>query len=61
MPTLRFVLKGQYITRIDSLAPVAKSRNYFYAHFDFQTPEWTGIKTALSVSYTHLDVYKRQT
>ena len=47
MPTLRFVLKGQYITRIDSLAPVAKSRNYFYAHFDFQTPEWTGIKTAL--------------
>lgn len=44
MPTLRFVLKGQYITRIDSLAPVAKSRNYFYAHFDFQTPEWTGIK-----------------
>lgn len=47
MPTLRFVLKGQYITRIDNLAPVAKSRNYFYAHFDFQTPEWTGIKTAL--------------
>ena len=47
MPTLQFALKGQYITRIDSLPPVAKSRNYFYAHFDFQTPEWTGIKTAL--------------
>lgn len=26
---------------------MAKSRNYFYAHFDFLTSEWSGVKTAL--------------
>ena len=44
---LNFELNGQFISRKDNLTPVAKSRNYFYAHFDFLTPEWSGTKTAL--------------
>ena len=44
---LNFELNGQFISRKYNLTPVAKSRNYFYAHFDFLTPEWSGIKTAL--------------
>lgn len=47
MKQLSFEVNGQYIKRSDDLVPVAKSRNYFYAHFDFKTPEWTGTKTAL--------------
>lgn len=41
MKQLSFEVNGQYIKRSDDLVPVAKSRNYFYAHFDFKTPEWT--------------------
>lgn len=44
---LKFELNGQFISRKDNITPVAKSRNYFYAHFDFITPEWSGVKTAL--------------
>ena len=47
MKQLSFEVNGQYIKRSDNFVPVAKSRNYFYAHFDFKTPEWTGTKTAL--------------
>lgn len=44
---LTFEVNGQFISRTDSLTPVAKSRNHFYAHFDFLTSEWVGTKTAL--------------
>lgn len=44
---LNFEVNGQIISRKDNISPVAKTRNYFYAHFDFMTDEWEGIKTAL--------------
>ena len=47
MNHLRFTIRNQWITRIDRFKPVAKSRNYLYAKFDFLTSEWTGVKTAL--------------
>ena len=62
MLVLEFCVKGQCIERIDNNTPVAKSRNYFNAHFDFLTDEWQGTKTALFVlgSYKKsqiIDVY----
>lgn len=47
MKTLEFELNGQYIKRKDSIAPVARCRNLYKAHFDFHTDEWNGVKTAL--------------
>lgn len=37
---IRFVVANQQIKRIDDFKPVAKSRNYLLAHFDFTTEEW---------------------
>lgn len=50
MDGLKFVIKRQWITRIDNFKPVAKSKNYLYAKFVFSSDEWTGIKTALFAS-----------
>lgn len=47
MPTLEFKVSGQHIERVDNVQPVAKSREYIDAHFEFLTPEWAGIKTAI--------------
>ena len=40
MQQLLFEVENQNITRIDKFRPVAYSRNYLYAHFDFLTDEW---------------------
>ena len=47
MPQLEFTVKNQIIQRTDKLIVVADSKNYLYAHFTFETNEWTGTKTAL--------------
>ena len=47
MPTLEFAVSGQHIERVDDVQPVAKSREYIDAHFEFLSPEWEGIKTAI--------------
>lgn len=47
MPTLEFKVSGQHIERVDDVQPVAKSRDYIDAHFEFLSPEWDGIKTAI--------------
>ena len=47
MPQLEFSIKNQIIRRTDRINVVADSRNYLYAHFTFETEEWTGIKTAI--------------
>ena len=47
MRQLLFEIKHQHIARQDTFEPVAYSRNYLYAHFDFLTEEWEdGISTA---------------
>lgn len=40
MRQLLFEIKNQHIVRKDTFRPVAYSRNYLYAHFDFLTEEW---------------------
>lgn len=40
MRQLFFEIKNQHIVRKDTFRPVAYSRNYLYAHFDFLTEEW---------------------
>lgn len=47
MPQLEFSIANQIIRRTDRINVVADSRNYLYAHFTFETDEWTGIKTAI--------------
>lgn len=47
MPQLEFSVANQNIRRTDRINVVADSRNYLYAHFTFETDEWTGIKTAI--------------
>lgn len=47
MAQLSFSVSNQLITRKDSFKPVAKSKNYLYAAFEFLTEEWTGYKTAI--------------
>lgn len=47
-PQLYFIVKNQNISRIDKFEPVAKSKNYLYAHFEFVTDEWQNkIATAI--------------
>lgn len=41
MAQLRFTIKHQHIYRNDTFRPVAKSQNYLYAGFFFETEEWT--------------------
>lgn len=54
--TLEFEITNQFINRVDTLKPVAKSQNYLYAHFTFLTEEWqnqavTAIFTRDDASY----------
>ena len=44
---LHFEVKHQIITRIDKFQPVADSKNYLYAHFDFLTDDWNGVITVI--------------
>lgn len=44
---LHFEVNHQIITRTDKSKPVADSKNYLYAHFDFLTEDWTGIITII--------------
>lgn len=58
MPQLLFKVTHQMINRVDTFKPVADSKNYLYAHFDFLTNEWTGsivaIFTKNDISYKML-------
>lgn len=47
MPQLLFEITHQTINRIDTFKPVAGSKNYLGAHFDFLTDEWSGTATAI--------------
>ena len=47
MAQLFFGVKHQIINRLDTFKPVADSKNYLYAHFDFLTEDWQGTVTAL--------------
>lgn len=56
---LTFEITNQLIRRTDKFKPIADSKNYLYAHFDFLTEEWEGkIGTAIFTkgdkSYTML-------
>jgi hypothetical protein len=44
---LRFEITNQLINRIDTFKPVADSKNYLTAHFDFLTDEWTNTVTVI--------------
>lgn len=44
---LAFNVSKQHIERADSEIPVAGSKNYLTAKFNFLTDEWTGTKTAI--------------
>lgn len=53
---LTFEVTNQLIHRTDKFKPVADSKNYLYAHFDFLTEEWnekigTAIFTKDDISY----------
>lgn len=48
MKRLKFTVENQRITRVDDAQPVAGSRNYLYADFEFLTEEWNvPVKTAI--------------
>ena len=47
MAQLHFNVRNQMINRVDHFRPVAKSRNYLYAEFQFLTDEWQGTATAI--------------
>lgn len=56
---LTFEITNQLIRRTDKFKPIADSKNYLYAHFDFLTEEWEGkigtaIFTKSDKSYTML-------
>lgn len=42
--TLQFNITNQHIIRADNEEPVADSKNYLYAHFDFLSNEWDSIE-----------------
>lgn len=44
---LKFEVTNQLINRVDTFKPVADSKNYLTAHFDFLTDEWEGAVTAI--------------
>ncbi len=59
MLKLKFELAKQFINRVDTENPVADSKYYLYAHFDYITDEWrdravTAIFTKDEVSYMAL-------
>lgn len=39
---LKFKIRHQQISRVDSFRPVEKSINYLHAEFDFLTSDWNG-------------------
>lgn len=45
---LQFKVNKQHIYRVDSERPVADSKNYLFAHFDFETDEWNGITKSVN-------------
>ena len=47
MPQLLFEVTHQTVNRIDTFKPVAGSKNYLSAHFDFLTDEWNNTVTAI--------------
>lgn len=47
MAQLLFEITNQVINRIDTFKPVAASKNYLLAHFDFLTDEWNDTVTAI--------------
>jgi hypothetical protein len=57
MAQLQFTVTNQIITRIDNFKPVALSKNYLYAHFEFLTPEWTGL-TATAIFRNSEDAFE---
>lgn len=57
MAQLQFTVTNQIITRTDSFKPVARSKNYLYAHFEFITPEWTGL-TATAIFRNSEDAFE---
>lgn len=47
-PVLKFNVRNQNISRVDTFLPVRYSRNYLYAEFDFKTCDWNEkTKTAI--------------
>lgn len=44
---LQFEVTNQIVNRIDKFKPVAKSKDYLRAHFEFLTDEWTNTVTAI--------------
>lgn len=44
---LLFEVTHQIINRVDTFKPVADSRNYLIAHFNFLTDEWTDVITVI--------------
>ena len=44
---LLFEVTHQIINRVDTFKPVADSRNYLIAHFNFLTDEWTDVITVV--------------
>ena len=47
-PVLKFNVRNQNISRLDTFLPVRYSRNYLYAEFDFKTCDWNEkTKTAI--------------
>lgn len=57
MAQLQFVVVNQIIFRNDHFKPVALSKNYLYAHFEFLTPEWTGL-TATAIFRNSEDAFE---
>lgn len=43
MAQLQFAVNHQIISRTDNFKPVAESKNYLYAHFTFETDEWSDV------------------
>lgn len=46
---LIFNVRHQLINRIDNFAPVAGSKNYLYARFNFVTSDWDNINTKTAI------------
>lgn len=45
MIQLYFEVDHQFINRLDEERPVAESKNYLYAHFDFLSDDWNLVTT----------------
>ena len=47
MPQLQFEVTHQTVNRVDTFKPVAGSKGYLSAHFEFLTDEWNNTVTAI--------------